>query len=185
MIASKDRCGYFGASDTQFIIGNWKTKTFEKWWLEKLGFDRPKFENRYTLAGTHYEHAILDSLGLPMYHDRQIIIEPLRLRINLDGDCFNTIYECKTHKGDYRLPRDHYNQVQVQMYGTGWHTAVLVSYQLLEGDYKNFFNPIDPQRRNETPIAYDEKFINVVYLPRLYILRDALMRGVFPSESQN
>ena len=37
MIHNHDRSGWFGASDTSTIMGNWATETFRKWWLEKLG----------------------------------------------------------------------------------------------------------------------------------------------------
>ena len=56
MIASQDRSGYFGASDVNYIIGNRNTKTFKKWWLIKLGLDVSHINNKYTMAGTHYEH---------------------------------------------------------------------------------------------------------------------------------
>ena len=65
MIQSQDRSGWIGASDVQFVIGNWRTKTWEKWWMEKLGISQGHFDNKYTLAGTNWEHRILDSLGLP------------------------------------------------------------------------------------------------------------------------
>ena len=48
MIASQDRSGYIGASDVQYVIGNWKTKTWEKWWMQKLGINQDHFDNRYT-----------------------------------------------------------------------------------------------------------------------------------------
>ena len=40
MIQSQDRSYYIGASDTSMVVGNWATKTFEKWWLEKLGLNK-------------------------------------------------------------------------------------------------------------------------------------------------
>ena len=43
MIADHDRSGWIGASDTAFVIGNWKTKTWENWWRAadsyRLDFD--------------------------------------------------------------------------------------------------------------------------------------------------
>ena len=58
MITNKDRSGWFGASDTKFIVGNYDTKTFLKWWLTKLGLSENNFSNKYTEAGTAYEHRI-------------------------------------------------------------------------------------------------------------------------------
>lgn len=183
MIDSKDRSGYFGASDTDKIIGNWKTATFEKWWMQKIGINRDHFENQYTSAGTHYEHRILESLEIPMELDKQIIIEDLRLRVNLDGNTEDTIFECKTYKFDkgFKMPKKYINQVQVQMFASGLRKAEIVVYGLKDEDYDNYFNPIDPDRREEIAIPYDEKWINEVYLPKLTYLAECLKEGRFPA----
>ena len=39
MIADHDRSGWIGGSDTAMVIGNWKTKTWEKWWMQKIGIN--------------------------------------------------------------------------------------------------------------------------------------------------
>ena len=182
MIDSKDRSGYFGASDTDKIVGNWKTATFEKWWMQKIGINRDRFDNIYTSAGTHYEHRILESLGIPMELDKQIILEELRLRVNLDGNDADTIYECKTYKHEkgFKLPRKYINQVQVQMFASGLRKAKIIVYGLQEKDYDNYFNEIDPDRRDEIVITYDERWVNEVYLPKLTYLAECLKEGRFP-----
>ena len=182
MIASQDRSGYFGASDTPFIIGNHKTATFEKWWMQKIGINRDRFDNKYTSAGTHYEHRILESLGIPMELDRQIILEDLSLRVNLDGNDTDTIYECKTYKLEkgFKMPKKYKEQVQVQMFASGLRKAKIIVYGLKEEDYDNYFNPIDPERRGEFVIEYDERWINEVYLPKLKFLAECLKEGRFP-----
>ena len=63
MIADHDRSGWFGASDVSHIMGRWDTKTFSKWWLQKIGLNRDHFTNDAMAAGTNYEHAILDAIG--------------------------------------------------------------------------------------------------------------------------
>ena len=182
MIASQDRSGYFGASDVSYIVGNWKTATFEKWWMQKLGINRDHFDNKYTLAGTHYEHRILESLGIPMELDKQVILEDLKFRVNLDGNDTDTIYECKTYKFDkgFKMPKKYIEQVQVQMFATGFRKAKIIVYGLLEEDYDNYFNPIDPLRRREFTVTYDERWINEVFLPRLKQLAQCLKEGRFP-----
>ena len=184
MIASHDRSGYIGASDVQYVIGNWKTKTWEKWWMQKLGINTDHFDNKYTLAGTNWEHRILDSLGLPgLEKDRQFIIEELRLRVNLDGNLPDRIKEVKTYqwaKG-WKTPQKYINQVQVQMFGSGIHGADIVAYGLEEADYDNFLRDLDRRRLHEIPVAYDQKWIETVYLPKHRILADCLKRGVFPN----
>lgn len=182
MIADKDRSGYFGASDVDKIVGNWGTKTFEKWWMQKIGINRDHFTNQYTAAGTHFEHRILESLGIPMELDKQIIIEGLKLRVNLDGNTEDTVIECKTykHENGFKMPKKYIQQVQVQMFASGLRKAKIVVYGLVEEDYDNFFRPIDPSRRDEVLIAYDERWINEVFLPKLRYLAKCLEEGRFP-----
>lgn len=186
MIASKDRGYYFGASDTDKILGKWESKTWLNWWLQKLSINTDHFENEYTLAGTHFEHRILESLGVLMEFDKQIVIEDLRLRVNLDGNTEECIYECKTHKADkpFKMPKKYINQVQVQMFASGIHKAKIVVYALEEADYKNFFRPIDKERRKEFDVVYDEKWISEGYLPKLRILAECLKKGQFPQEAR-
>lgn len=182
MIESKDRSGYFGASDTDKIIGNWKTETFTKWWMQKIGINRDHFDNKYTSAGTHYEHKILESLGIPMEMDKQIILEDLRLRVNLDGNTEDCIYECKTYKHEkgFKMPRKYIQQVQVQMFASGLRKAQIIVYGLVEADYDNYFHDIDPERRDAVIITYDERWIYEVYLPKLRYLAECLKEGRFP-----
>lgn len=192
MIASHDRSGYIGASDVQYVIGNWKTKTWERWWMQKLGINTDHFDTRYTIAGTNWEHRILDSLGIPnLEKDKQIIVEDLLLRVNLDGNTPSRIKEVKTYRMDgvsgdiirfkaHQCPTRYWRQVQVQMFGSAIFGADVVAYGLEEVDYDNFLREIDPQRRQEIPVEYDRKWVETVYLTKHMILADCLKKGVFP-----
>ena len=184
MISSKDRSGYFGASDVSFIAGNWKTKTWLAWWMTKLGINRNNIETVYMNAGTHWEHRLLEHIGCPEM-DKQIIIEDLRLRVNLDGNDEDTIYEVKTyiHEKGYKVPKKHKEQVWVQMYISGIRKAYILSYGLVEKDYRNYFGEIDEGRLELHPIEYDEAWIEKVFLPRLIRLRDCMVMGIIPPEA--
>ena len=184
MIADKDRSGWFGASDTDFIVGNWNTKSFLNWWLIKLGMHTSNFENKAMNAGTHKEHQILDFIGVDET-DKQIIIPELKLRVNLDGNTADTIHEVKTHSADkpFKCPIKYKRQVWVQMYASGFRKAVVDAYALTEADYKNYFLPIDKKRLTEVPIEYNEKFIEG-YLPRLRYLADCLEKGILPEQKE-
>lgn len=183
MISSHDRSGYFGASDVSCITGNRNTKSFKNWWLTKLGIVQSSFENIAMNAGTHWEHRILDNLGLQIEKDKQVIIEDLLLRVNLDGNTDNVIYEVKTHNADkpFKVPKNYKQQVQVQMYATGLREAYIVSYGLTKQDYKNYFNEIDEGRRKLHKIEYDEIFINDVFLPNIMELSKLLKQGSIPN----
>ena len=180
MIADKDRSYYIGASDTKYVMGNWKTKTFEKWWREKQGLLKNNFTNEAMQAGTAYEHRILDSLGIrSLEKDKQIIIG--RLRVNLDGNTKHKIYEVKTHNANktFKVSKDYWQQVQVQMYASGIHKACIVSYGLMSEDYKNFYRPIDRNRLHIHEIEYDRDFI-YEFKKKLDYLSHCLETGKFP-----
>lgn len=185
MISDHDRSGFFGASDTHYVVGNWKTKTFKDWWLKKLGLDTRHYTTRAMLAGTYFEHAVLDHIGAPR-RDHQIIIPELLLRVNLDGDAPGKIWEVKTFKAEkpFKVTNAYWQQVQVQMFAKLEAEKVLpeteiVSYGLTPEDYANFFREIDPARVGHHPICYDPAFIRL-YLDKLAVLRDCLVKGVFP-----
>jgi len=182
MITDKDRAGWIGASDTNFVIGNRHTKTFLKWWLAKLGLSEINFSNKYTVAGSIYEHSILDNLNIKnLEKDKQILIPELYLRVNLDGNTLDTIYEVKTYKAenDYKISKNYYQQVQVQMFATGIRQGYIVAYPLEEKYYNNYFLDIDRNKIKLFPIEYNECFI-AEYLIKLKELAECLSKGVFP-----
>ena len=117
MTQSQDRSNYIGASDTSYVVGNWTTKTFENWWLEKIGIYKNNFSNEATKAGNNYEHKILEALEIEdLEMDKQIIID--RLRVNLDGNTKTCIYEVKTHNADkeFKVSKQYWRQAQVEIY---------------------------------------------------------------------
>lgn len=182
MITSQNRSYYIGASDTSYVVGNWSTRSFEKWWLEKLGLYKNDFTNEAMKTGTNYEHKILDVLDIQeLEKDKQIIKD--RLRVNLDGNTKDCIYEVKTYKigKKFKVSKQYWRQAQVEMYGSEIRKLYIVSYALEELDYKNFFNKIDKERLRLIPIEYDEKFINEEYLPKLKFLSECLEKGVYPN----
>jgi hypothetical protein len=187
MIADKSRAGWFGASDTATIMGNWETDTFAKWWNVKLGLTENNFGNQYTAAGTAYEHRILDHLGIKN-RDRQIKMKKwnghsIRLRVNLDGED-DIIHEVKTHKSEkFTVTKAYWMQAQVEMFASG-KRLVIDSYRLLDGDYDNFFNPIDPNRLGRHSVEYDPMWVQREYMPRLIYLTQCMKEGKFPCKAE-
>lgn len=181
MIQSQDRSYYIGASDTSMVVGNWNTKTFEKWWLEKLGLNKNNLSNEAIKAGNNYEHKILEALEIEnMEKDKQIIID--RLRVNLDGNTNTCIYEVKTHntEKEFKVSKQYWRQAQVEMYASNIHELYIVAYALQENDYNNYFNKIDKTRIQKIKVDYDEEFIQREYLPKLKVLTDCLKEGAYP-----
>ena len=181
MISSKDRSGWFGASDVDYIVGNWTTKSFLKWWMTKLDLHHNNFENISMNAGTNKEHQLLEYLGIPCF-DKQIKLPSIKLRVNLDGNSVDTIYEVKTHSAEkpFKVPLKYKRQVWVQMYATGMRKAYIVAYGLKEEDYKNYFLPIDKDRLQEIPIEYNDDFIQNEFLPKVKYLANCLEKGCLP-----
>lgn len=179
MIANHDRSFWIGASDTKFVMGNWNTKTFSLWWLEKLGLRKNSFTTLAMQTGTAFEHRILDALGVSK-RDRQIKKRRYRLRVNLDGED-EVIHEVKTHSREFKVTASYWQQAQVEMYAAK-KPLVIEAYQLLPDDYQNWFNAIDPDRITTHPVEYDPVWIKTEYLPRLRYLAKCLRKKVFPNE---
>lgn len=178
MIHDKDRSGWIGASDTSFVMGNWNTATWAKWWAEKLGIRSNHFETIYTKTGTWYEGKVLDALEVKK-RDRQILIPRYRLRVNLDGET-RMIHEVKTHKDpDFRVSKAYWQQAQVEMFAAK-KPLEIVAYHLEAEDYLNWFRPVDMARLTHHPIPYDTEWIGCQYLPRLMQLSECLKKGGWP-----
>ena len=182
MISNKDRSGYIGASDTVYVMRNWNTKTFERWWRIKQGIEENNISTEAMMAGTAYEHKILDSLNIEgLEKDKQIIIG--RLRVNLDGNTDSKIYEVKTHKAEkeFKVSSNYRMQVNVEMYASGIKKACIVAYALQNKDYNNYFREIDAERLTFHEIEYDEEFVQK-YEKRMLYLSKCLEEGTFPRE---
>jgi len=179
MIHNHDRSGWIGASDTYTVMNRWDTKTFERFWRVKLGLDNSHFENNAMRTGTAFEHKILDAIGVSR-RDRQIRLRNLRLRVNLDGEDRETVYEVKTYGKDcFAVSRAYWMQSQVEMFATGKKLQI-VAYRLEVDDYGNWLRPIDPTRLSFHPVEYDWEWIAEGYLPRLYYLAACLREGRWP-----
>ena len=191
MIQSNDRRGWIGASDSSMVVGNWKTESFRKWWQQKLGLDGGiRFDTKFTLAGTHYEHAILDTIP-SVIKDKQIILPELSLRVNYDGIIEGdtiVIKEVKTHKEEkeFKVSKLYWRQAQVEIFAAekfyGRPVRLdIVSYPMTEKHYRNYFLPIDKELIRETPVERDPAFIGE-YLPKLEYLKHCMEIGAFPTE---
>lgn len=178
MIHNHDRSGWFGASDTERVMGRWTGKTFDAWWHEKLGEPRKRIETAAMRAGNEYEPRILDAIGVER-RDGQILNRDLLLRVNLDGEDGDTIYEVKTVKREWQsVPKRIWMQCQVQMYITG-KKCVVVSYLMVPDDYVRA-NEIDRRRLRYHRIPYDHGWVVSEYLPRLKRLSAALKMHAWP-----
>lgn len=191
MIKNQNRSGWFGASDTKFIMGNWDTSTFMGWWLEKLGVNSKNIKTEAMIAGTYKEHEIANYYSaqndVAVKLDRQVKIRKHRLRVNLDCETKDKIIEIKTHKFSekgWKVPKEYVWQVQVQMYATGKRKACIYAYALLDDDYDNFYLPIDDTRIEEVAVEYDEQWVKKEYLPRLVYLADCLKKKKTPKKEE-
>ncbi len=179
-----DRSGWFGASDTNFVVTkNRDTKSFYYWWLEKLDLHKNEFTSKAMAAGTAWEHKILDAVDPTIRKDHQIVIEKYRLRVNYDGDKNGTIYEVKTHSQDkeFKVTTRYWRQAQVEMYAMKTTNLYIVAYGLIPEEYDNYFLPVDDKRIKFYRVEYDKQWIQNKYLPNLKDLCRALRKGRFPT----
>ena len=178
MITDKSRDYYIGASDTQYVMSNFNSKTFKRWWLIKIGAEGNDYENIYTNAGNRYEQKILDTLFVP-YRNEQVIIG--QLRVNIDGRTDEEICEVKTHKNKFRVTKAYWYQCQVEMWAFQVYHSRIIAYQMQPDDYE-FNNEIDLERITQHPIEYDETFIYEQYLPRFHYLCWCFKYDIQPSD---
>ena len=181
MIQSQDRSKWFGASDTYMIMcAGRNTKSFAKWWATKLGMFQNNISTVPMIAGTNWEHRILEYMGITRM-DRQIRIRKYRLRVNLDGETDDHIVEVKTHnaKGPFKVSKAYWMQAQVEQFASG-KNVVIAAYALEPEDYVNLFRPVDQSRLQEIPIPYDYMWITEKYLPQLAYFADCLRHGIKP-----
>ena len=121
MIRNQDRSGWFGASDTAMVMGNWTTQTFRSWWLVKLGTISEHFSTRAMEMGNLFEipiiHAIEALEGRRIKLGKHPIYLPrYRIRANYDGLC-STLIEIKTTKKMFKkVPKAYWQQCQVLMF---------------------------------------------------------------------
>lgn len=193
MISTQDRAGWFGASDTKYIMReNRTTKSWIQWWETKLGARHENFTNKYTYAGTIFEHPILDAVDTGITTDGQILIEDKKIRVNYDGYKDGVIYEVKTFNAEkgFNFHKEYWMQCQVEMYvykemASSWflpefQRLELVTYPLEEPDYETDDPQVDPNKIHREVVEYDEKFIKK-YLRRVTKLAKCLEDGKFPS----
>lgn len=171
MIKDYDRRYWFGASDSEKIITpNHNTETWKKWWRVKCGLEESDFKgNKYTAAGTRFEHPILECFDKGINEDRQLKIEELRLRVNYDGDKNGVIYEVKTHKIDRPFEMTPYIEAQVQTQMYVWKECMeefnglyVLSYGLTEEDYMNkepTADDVDFDRIKVHKVKYKRRYI--------------------------
>jgi len=119
MIHDYDRSHWFGASDSKYIMGmNNMSKTWLDWWDVKCGITEQNFHGSiYTKAGNTFEHSILKTWNPHITFDRQIVVPELRLRVNLDGNTADEIFEVKTYQigKEFKVTDAYYYQAQLQM----------------------------------------------------------------------
>ena len=184
MIKDHDRSLWIGASDTSYVMGNWKTETFSKWWLQKLGDNKDHIQTKAMKVGNAFEHKILDVMPRVLLKDDRISIPELWLRVNYDGTGYDYICEVKTSKNDYKLSKAHWQQAQVEMLAWIWLTGnipdlEIAAYKVTEDEYRNYFTPINTDRIVILPVEYDESFAEK-YLEKLKVLHECIEKGVKP-----
>ena len=131
-------------------------------------------------AFTIFSTKIAEQIGMDDI-DRQIYIDGINIRVNLDGTLDGEIIEIKTYKykPNWKPSKDYRSQVQVEMWADKKKSAMIVAYALEEDDYEDWTRPVDAGRLSYHPFDYDVDFI-IDYLPRVIYLSDCIDKGLFP-----
>lgn len=178
MITDTSRDYYIGASDTKFVMMSFDTKTFKKFWEVKIGAWVDEVDNIYTRTGNRYEQKILDTIFIP-YRNEQFFVG--QLRVNLDGRTDEEVIEVKTTSKVYtKVKKDHWQQVQVEMFASCMAKARIIVYRLEEDDYEQD-NEVDLDRLSDFPVVYDEEWVSREYLPRFNYLIWCFNSDILPS----
>lgn len=153
MIHDYDRSHWFGASDGRFIFQDNINRSWEDWWKVKCGLSEQAFSgNIYTKAGNTFEHSILKAFDPSIRFDRQILIPELRLRVNLDGNTDDEIFEVKTYQigKQFKVHDGYFYQAQLQM--LAWEIEPIIHWQVCDG--RPPLIPKNPTLKKHTIIAY-------------------------------
>lgn len=154
MIHDYDRSHWFGASDAKYIMNNTSSsKAWSDWWRVKCGVEDSNFHgNLYTKAGNTFEHSILRAWDPGIQFDRQILVPSLRLRVNLDGNTEDEIFEVKTYKitNEFKVTEGYFYQAQLQM--LAWKLEPIIRWQDCEGLPE--LRPKNPPLKKHTILAY-------------------------------
>lgn len=196
--STNSRVGIIGASDTRYVMMNFETATFKKWWLEKIGLaERKDISNIYMDTGTMLEKPVIDAYckkkGIKLnYGDEPFISKEYeRLVVNLDAynETKNVEVKCvaynKAFNWQFKLDRNYYQQVQVQMLASGLRKTIVLAYGLLTDDYdfSNLVNPkIDEDRLFEIEVEYDNEWLEMQYIPKLKYLIYCFENNKIPTE---
>ena len=154
MITDFDRSHWFGASDAKYIFSaDTSSKSWQAFWKVKCGFDVQDFKgNIYTKAGNTFEHSILRAFDPSIQFDRQIKIPKLRLRVNLDGNTEDEIFEVKTYQIDkqFKVKDEYFLQAQLQMFA--WKYESYIDFADCEGVPE--LKKKNPELKRHTILAY-------------------------------
>lgn len=191
----ESRIGIFGASETSLIMSNKRSKTYQTFIKQKAGvIERQELDNKYIDAGNVLEHQIIRWLektyNLTIEKDKQIILEDECLRVNLDGNTDDCIFEIKTRNthygfGDTKPPKSYWQQIQVQMFASNIKQAKLVILYLYDDDYDNLLGyEIEEKNIKIFDIEYDQEFISE-YLINLELAVKHMNNVLKTFESEN
>lgn len=198
--SSYDRTGIFGASDVQKMLMGFNTKGFQQFWFEKTGeVERERSFSKYITAGNLLEEPVIQCIaeteGITLYPSTVPFPDLYhhKLIVNLDaltlGEKETVNYEIKccgyesVFFGAVVMDKWYRKQVQVQMLASGIRHSKLCYYGVLPHEYEPDFliaPEIDYNRIVQHYIAYDDEWLEEVYVPRLIELSEFMEKHVYP-----
>lgn len=185
---TSDRWRYVGGSEANMIYMNYNTKTFKKWWSNKLaGLPEREFNNKRMSVGTILEHDIID-----LYEQKNNVVgirEASKVkgiaRANTDYILGDKVSDVKATEKAFewflneRVPINYKRQLIHYMYVFELNKASIIAYQVDDELLNEPFQELNENKLFEIPVKITEKDITE-HKKRLDYLEHCRDMNVFP-----
>ena len=187
-MVTKNRGLYIGGSEANMIYMGYHTKTFKKWWTQKLlGVHLPSHSNRNMSVGTILEHEILDLYEFINQVKGERGLSKIKgiARGNTDYIIDGKVVDVKATKSAYdwflsgTVPIAYRRQLIHYCYVFGLSKASILAYQVDDDLLVNPFQELDEKKLFEIEVEITSDKLKE-HERRLNILEECRDKNEFP-----
>ncbi len=187
---TNDRHKFIGGSEANMIYLNYKSKTFVKWWSEKLaGVPSEPYNNLSMSVGTILEHDVVDLYesvhGVKGIRDKQEIKGIARA--NTDYIISGKVSDVKVTTKAFewylkdKVPLNYKRQLIHYLHVFDYDQASIIAYQVDDGVMENPFGELSQGRLYEIEVPISAKEIEE-HKKKLEYLSFCKEMNIFPEE---